>query len=47
MENKPLTVHCSYDEQGPELCDLIVKSFEQFAQTELHIFAKPVKDVLS
>lgn len=47
MEKKALTVHCSFDEHGPALQDLISKSFKGYVKTELHIFANLPKDVLS
>ena len=47
MEQKPLVVHCTYDEQGPELRDLILNTFRAFVKTELHIIAKPAGDTLS
>ena len=47
METKTLTVHCTYDEQGPDLQDLITESFRTFVKKELRIFEKSTKDVLS
>ena len=47
MEGNNLTIHCFYDEHGPELQDLIQESFDEYVKEELHIFAIPPKDVLS
>ena len=47
MEQKPLVIHCIYDEHGPELRDLVMSSFRAFIQAELRIIAKPASDALS
>ena len=47
MEQKPLVIHCTYDEHGPELRDLIMNSFRLFVQARIGIFANHTEDALS
>ena len=47
MAKKPLVVHCIYNEDGPDLNQILLDSFRQFLKKELRIFAKSMSNELS
>lgn len=47
MSKKPLVVHCIYNEDGPDIKEIILESFKVFLKKELRIFGKSMSNELS